>query len=97
MVTYMMLMKLTDMGSKDIKSAPQKIEEGIKTFESMGGKVLGFYAALGEYDYVAIGESPNDETGTTFALGLSAQGYVKTTTVKLFTKEQFVGMVNKLT
>lgn len=96
MVTYMMLMKLTDMGIKDIKNAPKRIEEGIKSFEKMGGKILGFYAALGEYDYVAIGEIPNDETGTTFALGLSAQGYVKTNSVKLYTKNQFIEMVNKL-
>ena len=96
MVTYMMLMKLTDLGMKDIKNSPKRIEDGIKSFEKMGGKLVGFYAALGEYDYVAIGESPSDEIGTTFALGLSAQGYVKTNSVKLFSKEQFVEMVKKL-
>ena len=34
----------------------------------MGGKLIGFYLTMGEYDYVAIGEAPNDEAAMTFAL-----------------------------
>ena len=96
MVTYMMLMKLTDQGLKDIKNAPKRIDDGIKSFEKIGGKLLGFYAAAGEYDYVSIGEAPTDEAAVTFALGLSAMGYVKTSSVKLFGVNQFKEMVNKL-
>ncbi len=95
MVTYMLLMKLTDLGLKEIKNSPQRIDEGIKTFEKIGGKVIGFYAAAGEYDFVSLGEAPNDEAAITFALGLSAQGYVKTTSVKLFGVNQFNDMVKK--
>jgi len=40
----------------------------------MGGKMIGFYAVTGEYDYMAIGESPNDEVGMVFSMGLSAGG-----------------------
>jgi len=40
------LMKLTDKGIKDIKNAPQRIEQGIKGFEAMGGKMIGFYAVM---------------------------------------------------
>jgi uncharacterized protein with GYD domain len=96
MVTYMLLMKLTDLGLKELKNSPQRIDEGIKSFENMGGKVLGFYAAAGEYDFVSLGEAPNDETAITFALGLSAQGYVKTTSVKLFDVNQYKDMAKKL-
>ncbi len=96
MVRRILLMKLTDQGIKDIKSAPQRIEEGIKTFEKMGGKMLGFYILTGEYDYMAIGESPSDETVMTFALGLSALGNVRTTTIQAFTKEEFAAIVKKL-
>jgi uncharacterized protein with GYD domain len=81
-------MKLTDQGVRDIKNASQRIEQGIKTFEKMGGKILGFYAVTGEYDYISIGESPNDEIGMAFVLGLSAQGNVRITTIQAFTKEK---------
>ena len=90
------LMKLTDQGIKDIKNAPQRIENGIKAFEAMGGKVTGFYAVMGEYDYVAIGESPSDEVSMAFALGLGSQGNVRSTTLRAFTKEEFAETVKRL-
>ena len=90
------LMKLTDQGIKDIKNAPQRIENGIKAFEAMGGKVTSFYSVMGEYDYVAIGENPSDEVGLTFALGLGSQGNVRTTTLRAFTKEEFTEAVKRL-
>jgi len=95
-VTHIVLMKLTDQGIKDIKNAPQRIEAAAKTLEAMGGKMTGFYLTMGEYDYVAIGEGPSDEVGMTFLLGLGAAGYVKTTTLKAFTKEEFEEMVKQV-
>ncbi len=96
MPNYVILMKLTDQGAKTIKDAPGRVEAGIKAFEKMGGKVIGFYAVMGEYDYVAVGEAPSDEVATTFALGLGLLGNVKTTTLRAFTKEEFAAMVKKL-
>ena len=96
MATYIMLMKLTDQGRKDIKSAPQRIEQGAKTAEAMGGKMIGFYATMGEYDYVLIGECPSDEVMMTFLLGLGSLGNVRTTTLKAFTTEEFAKLVKKL-
>ena len=96
MVTYVILMKLTDQGIKDIKGAPGRIQAGIKAFESMGGKVTAFYNVMGEFDYVVIGEAPNDEVGMTFLLALGAQGNVRTTTLRAFTVEEFAGFVKKL-
>jgi len=96
MPTYILLMKLTEQGAKDIKNAPQRVEKAAKTVEAMGGKMMGFYTTMGEYDYVAIGECPNDEVMMTFLLGLGSLGNVKTTTLKAFTKEEFSQLVKKL-
>jgi len=43
MPTYIVLYKLTDQGIRNIKEAPQRIEEGIKAIEAMGGKTINFY------------------------------------------------------
>lgn len=96
MPTYIGLYKLTDQGIKNIKDAPQRIEEGIKAYEAMGGKVISFYTVFGEYDYVAIGEAPSDEVALTFALAVGSQGNVRTTTLKAFTKEELAEIVKKL-
>ena len=100
MPIYINLMKLTDQGAKTIKDAPGRIDAGIKVFEKMGGKMIGFYVVIyvviGEYDYVAIVEATNDEVATTFALLLSSLGNVRTMGLRAFTKEEFAAMVNKL-
>jgi uncharacterized protein with GYD domain len=96
MPTYIALYKLTDQGIKSIKEAPGRIEAAFKGAEKMGGKVIGFYAVLGEYDYVAIGEFPNDEVATTFALAIGSLGNVRTTTLRAYTKEEFAAIVKKL-
>jgi uncharacterized protein with GYD domain len=70
MPTYIILYKLTDQGIRNIKEAPQRIEEGTKALEAAGGKVIGFYSVMGEYDYVGIGECPNDETAVALALAI---------------------------
>ena len=96
MATYVTLMKLTGKGIQNIKDAPARIEEGIKGWEAMGGKSLGFYVVMGEYDYVSIGEAPSDEVAMSFLLKLVTAGYVKTTTLKAFTKEEFAAIVDTL-
>ena len=96
MVTYVVLMKLTGQGAKNIKEAPQRAEEGIKAAEAMGGKVTGFYLTMGDYDYVAIGEWPSDEAAATFLLSLGALGNVKTTTLRAFSTDEFAEIVKKM-
>ncbi|MGQ9571986.1 MAG: GYD domain-containing protein [Dehalococcoidia bacterium] len=96
MLPYIILLKATDQGMRDIKNIAEGIEEGMRVWQAMGGKVIGFYAVMGEYDYVAIGEAPSDQAAMTFALGLSANGNVRTTTLKAFTREELIEMVKKL-
>ena len=51
---YVTLYKLTDQGIKEIKSAPQRIEANKKALDAVGGKMIGLYATMGEYDYVSV-------------------------------------------
>ena len=96
MPTYISLYNLTDQGIRNIKDAPGRVEEAIKGAEAMGAKVIGFYSVMGEYDYVAIGDFPNDEAAMVFALAVGSRGNVRTKTLKAFTKEEFAGVVGKL-
>lgn len=96
MVTYMMLMKLTDQGIKNVKEAPERIEVGLKAFEKTGGKLIGFWISIGKYDYVSIGESASEEAALAFAVGLGSQGNVRVESVKLFSREQFAALIKML-
>ncbi len=96
MPSYVVLMKLTDQGIKAIKDAPARVEEGVKAWEAMGGHVTGFYTTMGEYDYVAVGEAPSDETAVAFSMALSSRGNVRTTTLRAWPREAFAELVKQL-
>ena len=96
MPTYLVLMKLTEHGVRNILNAPARIEEAIRAFEAVGGKVTSFYAVMGEYDFCGIVEGPSDEIVMSFSLGVSASGNVRTTSLKAFSKEQFDRAVRQL-
>jgi len=96
MPTYIGLVKLTHQGSKDIMNAPARIEDAVKLYQKMGGKMIGMYLVMGEYDYIAIGECPSDEVQAAYALAISSQGNVKTTTLKAFAAKDIPAILNKL-
>jgi uncharacterized protein with GYD domain len=90
------LMKLTEEGIKNLKDAPKRVAEAKKAVEALGGKWIGFYLTMGEYDYVAIAEFPSDEVAMTYLMSLGSDGNVRTTTLKAFTLEEFQKLVEKL-
>lgn len=96
MPTYGMLMKYTDQGANTVKDSPQRLAESAKAYEAVGGKVIGYWVTMGEYDILAIGEIPSDEAAAAFALGLAARGNVRTTTFRMFTPEEFGKVVKML-
>ncbi len=96
MPMYVVLYKFTDQGIKTVKESPARVDAAIKLVESLGGKALGVYYTMGEYDLVSIGEFPNDEAAMTFLLRHGQVGTVRTTTLKAFTVEQFAELAKKL-
>ena len=96
MQTYIVLAKLTEQGIQNIKVAPQRIEQSAKDIEAMGGKLVGFYTVMGEYDYVAIFEAPSDEVIMTFLMKVGSGGSVRTMTLRAFTKDELAEIVKKL-
>lgn len=96
MPTYIVLIKLTDQGMREIKSAPQRIEAAKKAIEARGGRITNFYVTMGEYDYISVVEGTSDEEAMVCLLGLGAAGNVRTITLKAFTTEQLAGMLEKL-
>jgi uncharacterized protein with GYD domain len=96
MSVYIHLFKLTQEGIKNIKTGPDRVEKGIKVVEEMGGKVIGIYSTMGEYDYVGVTEWPDDRAAAAFLLAWGATGFVRTTTMKAFTMDEYKKVVAKL-
>jgi len=96
MVSYVLLMKLTEKGAREIKDAPARVDAGIRLFESMGGKVHAFFAVSGDYDYVTFGEGPDDKTALAFTLALESLGNVTVTPLKAYSREEFAAIVDRV-
>ena len=93
---YILLMNLTEQGIKDIKNAPNRVDEAVKFGESLGGKLLDFYMTMGEYDYVAVVEGTSDENIIKFLACLGVADNVRTKTLKAFTLEELKEFVKDL-
>jgi uncharacterized protein with GYD domain len=96
MPTYVTLFKWTEQGVRDVKNAPARFEAARKLTESMGGKILGLYVTMGEYDIVAVTEGPSDEVAAATALSIASKGNAKTTTLRAFTESEFSGILKKV-
>ena len=89
-------MNLTAKGLADLKSAPSRMDAGVKAIEAAGGKVLSFSATMGPYDYVMVAEGPSDEYAARMSLARASQGYVTIQTLRAFSPEEFAGIVGQL-
>ena len=96
MLTYIILMKLTDQGVKDIKNARDRIKEAVETLGALGGRMRGLYYVMGEYDFMTIIECPTEEFATIYLLRLGSLGNVRTTTLRAFGEEELGEMIEQL-
>ncbi len=87
--TYISLVNLTEQGIKEVKNAPERLQAFDKAAREAGGKLIGFYLVMGQFDYIVITEAPDDQIAARLILGTIAQGSVRTQTMRAFPREEF--------
>jgi len=95
MPTYVSLINWTDKGVTDVSSTVDRAQAAQELAGKFGGSLKEILWTIGPYDIVAISEAPDDETATAFALALSSQGNVRTTTLRAFSADEMRGIVAK--
>lgn len=96
MAHYIILFSWTNQGIKNVKKAPQRAKEARKAVEKAGGKWLGLYYTMGQYDGVVIVEAPNDNVIMQMLLVTGSLGNVRTTTLKAFPEAEALKIMEKL-
>ncbi|WP_376795427.1 GYD domain-containing protein [Thermogemmatispora sp.] len=89
MPTYISLVNLTEQGIREAKNAPERLQMFEKAVQEAGGRLIGFYLVMGQYDYVIITEAPDDQTAVRLILGTIAQSSLRTQTMRAFPREEF--------
>jgi uncharacterized protein with GYD domain len=94
MPTFVILGKFTQKRVETIKGLPESLKEGPKLIASYGVKIKELAFTLGQYDLVAIVEAPDAEAVAKAFLGWGAKGLLRTETLRGFTAEQMIEVVN---
>jgi uncharacterized protein with GYD domain len=90
MPLYLTLGKYTEEGRKNIDQAPVKYKDFVNLVETQGGKLIGAYGLMGEWDIATIAEFPDDKTAMTVVMKLGKAGRVVTQTMNAIHMEDFV-------
>ncbi len=92
---YIVLGNWTDQGIRNVKESPKRVDAAQALANKLGAKLEIFFT-LGEYDFVALAEAPNDETVMQFALETGKGGNVRTKTLKAFSAAEATKIISKL-
>ena len=89
MPTYITLYQLTQKGIENIKESPARLDAARQAGKAMGAEGKAFYLTMGQYDFVVIGEAPDDESVAKVNLAIGSTGAVRTETLRAFTEEEY--------
>src|ERR1700751_65016 len=96
MATYIVLSSCTDQGIRAVKDTTKRSDQVRELAKKFGATVKEIYWTLGSHDVVAIFDAPDDKSITALGLAIGNQGFVRTQTMRAFTKEEMTGILGKL-
>jgi uncharacterized protein with GYD domain len=96
MATCIVLASLTEVGIKAVKDSPRRLDAAKKLLADMGGEMKQFYMVMGEFDFVAICEAPDDAVMARYVLQLAGLGFVRTKTLKAFPEAAYREIIRSL-
>lgn len=96
MPTYIVFGDYTGQGIANIKDAPDRLDAVGKLVADHGGEVKAFYLMMGDHDFMAIIDAPNDDTAAKLLLTIGGDGNVRTKSYKVFDEDEFRGIVGSL-
>ena len=96
MATYILLGNFTEQGIRNIKDTTKRADAIRATAKKMDISVKDFYWTLGQYDVAAILEAPDEAAATALALGIGAQGNIRTQLLRAFTAAEIGPILRKM-
>ena len=93
---YIVLGNFTQKGIENIKDSPKRLDSAKKVAASLGGEIKKFYYTMGDYDFVALVEMPNDEAMTKALLTIAGAGSIRTKTLPATPAEKGAKLIKEL-
>jgi uncharacterized protein with GYD domain len=95
MPIYVLLINWTDQGVRADRDTVGRREHADALAEKHGARIEYAYWTMGQYDIVAVIEAPDDESITAMVLELTAEGNVRTQTLRAFDHGQMQAIVQR--
>jgi uncharacterized protein with GYD domain len=92
---YVLLMNWTEQGARTFKDSVDRAEAARTALAARGVTLGDIYWTIGPYDLVCITEAPDDASVSAALLALSAQGNLRTTTLRGFTADEFRAVIQQ--
>jgi uncharacterized protein with GYD domain len=96
MSTYIILGQYTQKGIENIKAGPSRLDAVKQAARAAGGEIKAFYLVMGQYDFVAVAEAPDDATLARVLLASAAQGTFRSETLRAFPENEYRSIVASL-
>ena len=96
MPAYISLFNFTEQGIHNVKDTVQRAQMVKKQTEAAGGRVIGVWWLMGQYDGILISESPNEETAMRQLIATGMAGNIRTTTMRAFSEDEMTRIVGGL-
>ncbi len=96
MATFVSLIRFTDQGVRNIKETTKRAKEFVAAAEKVGVKVRELFWTQGSCDLISITESADEAAATALLLGIGAQGYIRSETLRAFTSAEMDKILAKL-
>lgn len=96
MPTYLLLMKATPEGMRKISDIDNRYGSFRKSLKKEGGRLVGAWALLGEYDYAAVVEVPSEKDLVRLSLSVGQRGTSRVESHRAIPMEEFVEIARKL-
>jgi uncharacterized protein with GYD domain len=95
MATYVILMSWTDQGVRADRDAVRRRLRADALAEKFGASIAHVYWTMGQYDVVAVIEAPDDESITAMMLELTAEGNIRTSTLRGFDHDEMQTIIQR--
>jgi uncharacterized protein with GYD domain len=96
MPAYVTLGNFTEQGIKDVKHTVDRAQMVKKATEAAGGRVIGIWWLMGQYDFILIAEAPDDITASRLLLASGMQGNSRSTTLRALSEEEMAKTISGL-
>jgi len=96
MPNYIVLGNFTEQGIRNISDSPKRTEAVSAMAKKVGASLKETYWTLGQYDFVAIFEAPDDVAMTGLGLSIGKLGNVRTETLRAFPVAEWKNILGKV-